>query len=355
MNTTNYFEKYLKYKNKYLELKKLTGGNPNTKNIILVGTHGFRIKCLFATLIHLTKLQNFKLQSFKNCAVIRCYSDNTHIRFEIIYNGNRSDAKEKEDGFLYYQDNNKDIIKQISLLKSQFPKFDIPINTEIFLIRHGEGIHNVLKVATHKSHPNKLLDAKLNHEGHEQAEIAGNIFKNYLKQRLSNDLIRYNINLLFCASDLDRTRETIIYFMKSLQDYNQSKKYNIKYNNVIHILPCIHEVYPSEIKGDVILSSINNPLKDVTVANNMFCEKDKYATESYANQSSCLTIQQRQTNNICQSIKINNFGPVMLDWSFYNKTRNMCPQTNLFEQIKEFINKNNIPQQRFNRGIDRSK
>ena len=30
----NYYEKYLKYKKKYLDLKKILGGNDNNQNII---------------------------------------------------------------------------------------------------------------------------------------------------------------------------------------------------------------------------------------------------------------------------------------------------------------------------------
>ena len=361
MNNTNYFEKYLKYKNKYVELKKISGGNPNTKNIILVGTHGFRIKCLFATLIHLSGIQNFTLHSFKNCAIIRCYSDNTHIRFENIYNGQRSAQKENKDRILYYQNKDKDKIKQISLLKSQFPKFDIPINIEIFLIRHGEGIHNVLNVNTHINYPNKLIDAPLNEEGKQQASRAADIFFQYFNnKRLQGDLKEHNLKLIFCASDLDRPRETVKFFMDKFKSSNiQNSLLKIDYQ--IHVLPCIHEIYPAEIKKDVKLSPTNNLLQTVTMNNNTFCERDNSmeSGQSYANLSSCAT--SKYHNPIQQNPKCGNVGNYKVNWSYYKQTkltRDNCANTNLFEQIRNFIKYypttiSNIPQQSFNRNIQR--
>jgi broad specificity phosphatase PhoE len=147
-------EKYLKYKFKYLNLKKEISlqshiGGADPVNILIV-SHNSRIRCL---------LSNFysgeEILRFKNAAIIKIEirpsiqpkGDLAQVR--LVYEGEVNNPKK---GYIV-QTPGKDT--QDKKLKEEFPKSNIFYkkdlstytgkNYNIYIVRHGEGTHNVKK------------------------------------------------------------------------------------------------------------------------------------------------------------------------------------------------------------------
>jgi hypothetical protein len=147
-NHINYFEKYMKYKTKYLELKNLIGGN--NKNIIIIATHSYRLQCILNGLRVNSIDDKVVIKRFKNCAIVKIFCDtkgNTCVQiiFQGIYVGevDTTDTTHFEE----YDIGENKILLTIDTHKH--PEYSLPQNTEIFFIRHGEGIHNTDKKNKH--------------------------------------------------------------------------------------------------------------------------------------------------------------------------------------------------------------
>lgn len=143
-------QKYLKYKVKYLNLKKQldlksqdlksqSGGEP-PKNILIV-SHNNRIRCL------LSKLYGTDIPRFKNTAIIKLEirSDDTNVRTILVHEGEVNNPKKS------YVVIEKPLAGSLNIqLPPGFPKsnLNIPENYkktsyDIYIVRHGEGTHNV--------------------------------------------------------------------------------------------------------------------------------------------------------------------------------------------------------------------
>ena len=230
----NYKDKYIKYKTKYLNFTKQYAGSGIITPVVLLCSHQGRIACLIHDITG--KILDKNLQ---NCSIVKLSIIDDSISLEIVYVGEiicdgvcSIAEKNKYYGETFKFALNKTAKKKI---KNIFKK-----NIVIYMVRHGDGKHLVLKrkgvfakigqniADRFKSSENKILrDARLTIEGIEQAQRAGE----ELNCLLDNDFIDF---IFF--SDLERTRQTIAGMLSKIE----SKKISKKVRTIV--LPCSHEV-----------------------------------------------------------------------------------------------------------------
>jgi bisphosphoglycerate-dependent phosphoglycerate mutase len=291
--------KYLKYKSKYINYKShILGGssvnyNYNNNNIILCGTHNNRLECYFK---NLNKDNEYPNKSFNNCVIIRCFRENNKVKFNMIYEG----EKNGEDVVSLCSMSNGcwDIVSFNNYFNNYSYDINLPPNTEIFLIRHGLGVHNKMNIL--KKIINTKIDSQLDPIGLEQANRAGIFLKGYI----------YSANnIIFTASHLMRAQQTIAIIMKMLAIKKQ-----------IYIVPCSHEVNMGSNNCD------SNILEYIKVASNMPTCTNNNAT--------CAKLSVFSDPNILDNYEVN------LNWDYYMEFNkyNKCQDTNM---VAEIINLNN--------------
>ncbi len=274
----DYYNKYLKYKNKYSSLKILIGGF--NRNVILCCSHNNRLECFFRSIE-----KDYPKKAFNNCVIIKYYNN----KFEMIYVGEKyeSSTHNKECW---------DIESFNNFFSNRTYNFDLPNNTEVLLIRHALGVHN--KMSLLEKIFNFKKDSQLDTDGIFQAQRAGEFLKQYLTGVS---------NLLFMASSLIRTQQTIAVIMITL-----NKKQDIL------VVTCNHE-----------LNYVSNGVCD-----SHFIQK----IPILSNIPRC-----KDSNNSCD--KLTNFSGVVkykdynisINWNHYiNKN---CQDTNILLEILEIIKK----------------
>jgi broad specificity phosphatase PhoE len=308
INDNTYFEKYVIYKTRYIELKKKSTQNPNIKHVILVATHSYRLQCILNRLrIMSTNKKMNGIKRFKNCAIVRIfrnYDENTYVElfFEGIYDGpldktDKSHFEKKDTQNFLFKIENKD--------------YTIPNDVEIYLIRHGEGEHNIATGEQKHTLNDTLKDAKLTYNGNKQARTAGDKLNSYFSIR------KFKPTYYFCASDLSRTQETIANIKYVLNKANKGEK-----ENPIYIIPCIHEITPN-------VRAIGNATED-----NCDDIKKLAPKTSIYNITSC-------SIDKCKEISININGTkhtTRLDWTKYT-SRDTCSSHNIINNILAIIKK----------------
>ena len=111
---------------------------------------------------------------------------------------------------------------------------------EFYIIRHGQGIHNGVSKPMKIALVQWYKDATLTAIGKEQARNSG--------VALNKELGDNKVNYLF-ATDLRRTRETLVEVLNVLTNgIKNISKLNLK-NTKIIILPCSHEISVEKNKG----------------------------------------------------------------------------------------------------------
>ncbi len=223
------------------------------KRIIISGTHNNRLECFFSKTFK-------KSKHFSNCAIVRCCNKNNKISFTLIYSGDHNDSS-----YWLLEEFNNIANKDYDL------NYNLPEDTEIFLVRHGKGVHN-RDALLDKIYYGNIRDPSLDNIGVNQAIAAGNFLNSYISSSYSNPKI------FFTASHLIRTQQTVGLIMKQM---------NI--NEKIYIAPCTHElIYMPNIDCDCsLIQSVpigsNIPNCDI---NNMcplltkYCHTDCYNTNS---------------------------------------------------------------------------
>jgi broad specificity phosphatase PhoE len=275
-------QKYLKYKAKYLHLKRtmqqdqklnLEGGNKET-NVIVV-THNTRLRCFIQDMVPTmidnliteyninknaddqiinridsvesmdsnnnefvaTKTKSLKQIRFKNCAIllleINISPTNVSANLSLVYDGDidEGSAKFNEVYFVKEPITNGIVFPKIDVSAGKFDNLKGPDQKiNIYLIRHAEGFHNTMSKAekigsTLKSifTTSKIIDPRLSEAGQNQAMKAGQT----LKQILSNKIING-----YYVSDLFRTRETLSVIL-----YNMGVT-----TGTMIVVPCTHEL-----------------------------------------------------------------------------------------------------------------
>ena len=337
-------KKYLKYKFKYLNLKNknlnelenmenienmvnienienmvnmknienMVGSNLETCNSLIV-THNSRLRCFledvagdffkeYIALIsknlnkHNTgKIKNIDEIRFKNCCILKICFQKDKVSIEMIYEGVVNNRKKTG----YYFTNNLysmvDIpflkIDNIPLSKFNLSEGDLKKNYNFYIVRHGEGTHNI-----NKNIIKIERDPVLTVEGNKQAIDAGKI--------LAKENIKFDY--LF-SSKLFRTRETIAGIMNEI---DKNSKLNII------ILPCSHE-----------LNFFKNGKCD---------SNNKGKPIAFENTTSCNV----QTCSIDKPNKCCIIGNFISDWTYYNtfyKENKHCSDTNMFKLAIEYI------------------
>jgi hypothetical protein len=178
-----------------------------------------------------------KNKKFMNCAIILIYSDNLNqkeVKIKMIYRG-EIDKNENKDINLYYD------VNEFNNLNLKSTKLIIPPGLNIYLIRHGQGFHNLnntlMKRLKAMNNKEILKDPQLTLKGIQQSKNVGKfLFQNYPDIK--------NNTLYFC-SVLLRTRETITNILGELNLFNQE----------IIILPCSHEISNFKLPEDIIINT----------------------------------------------------------------------------------------------------
>jgi bisphosphoglycerate-dependent phosphoglycerate mutase len=311
----NSLYKYLKYKSKYInEKKQILGGssvnynnyNNYNKNIILCGTHNNRLLCFFK---QLNINNDYPNKNFNNCVIIRCFRENYKVKFNMIYEGETYDNNENIVKSLCSISNDCwDIVSFNNYFNNYSYDINLPSNTEIFLIRHGLGVHN--KMSFLQKIININIDSQLDPIGLEQASRAGIFLKGYLNNNLKN------INIIFTASHLMRAQQTIAIIMKM-----------IKIEKQIYIVPCSHEIIYSG-NGSCDSSILQNlPV----VSNKPNCTNNN----GTCGKLSVFSDPPNYNDNYYHNYEVN------LNWDYYMKFNksNKCEDTNM---VTEIINLYNI-------------
>jgi len=202
--------------------------------VAIIATHQARIRCL------LSKFIQGKVGRFQNGAVIKMTITSQFITISLMYSGEIDENKPDKE---YYV--SRYVGDSLNFKEVQFPTLeklpntlfsDIGNNTlHLYLIRHGQGTHNVLSGMKKKT-ASVLgdVDTSLTEQGENQIARAGKYFG--LNNDRSQDSI-FNSNYLF-VSDLQRTKQTLAVFLLNAQKYS---------GRVIHatemiVLPCSHEL-----------------------------------------------------------------------------------------------------------------
>jgi hypothetical protein len=256
MNQINYSEKYIKYKTKYNELKNLIGGTQ--KNIFIVATHSYRLQCILNGMRKISNqfqqnpIQYSHIKRFKNCAIVRIYRNtNGNTCVQIIFEGVYDGIMDPKDTTHFEKADIESFLLEIN--SNTHPTYLIPVDVEIYLVRHGEGMHNVAPKTQKDS--KELLDALLTPNGHIQAYTAGIELNKYLNLRDDLKLAKYT----FCASDLRRTHETISK-IKHVLNNDKLKRKGLPVSQ-IYILSCIHEITPNLREDNATEHDCDNPTK----------------------------------------------------------------------------------------------
>jgi hypothetical protein len=260
-----------------------------------------------------------------NCAIIKINYSNNAFKFEMIYQGeldkDKLNSKNIEKKYWTISSFNKIYSIPIKNKKNDY-KFDK--NLEIYIIRHGKGIHNISSTRRkikgvfdflHNIRPfrkikerDKFFDAELDKLGIIQAQNAGDFLKDYLNKNNININSDDN-NTIIGASRLHRTRQTISQIMFRVLE-NNIQRFNI------YIFPCIFEI--SYSTGNC----------------NRIGFKTKY---SYENMPKCdgynnVKNLPKKTIIDCKNILINDNIKISLNWDYANLPQNEC-QNNFLETL----------------------
>ena len=349
----NYEQKYLKYKNKYnnLKLKIIQkGGNDNIKQTntvqstelnylnYLIVSHNTRIRCFINTLLDVNNEQlNIVKQELEKINVYK-KTNEQEIRFqngmvlkltlpansnkgilELFYKGEVTDPDR-----LYFSDEHSIENKRIQFPKIEFDyvksfKLESFLNKNInfYIVRHGEGVHNTIskfkKVINFISRSGK--DPKLTDIGIVQAKNTGQVLKNI------------NFSKIF-VSKLERTWETAYWILK-----DNISKLNVKINYIV--LPCSHELtnYSDTKNCDEANSGVPVGTENISNCESIFslriekCDEYKYNNE-------IIKINWFYYNEFYSQIKkiYGDFGEVSPNIDIYEKSNNKCRDSNMIVQ-----------------------
>jgi len=352
----NYEQKYLKYKNKYINLKlkiKQKGGDDpikqttntvqentvqdkpvqSTEQNYLIVSHNTRIRCFINTLLDANNQQLNIVKKILNIINITNQKKETEIRFqngavlkltlkansdigtlELFHSGEVTDADR-----LYFDKVKGN--KRIEFPKIEFDyvksfKMDkLEKNINFYLVRHGEGVHNNL--STIEKGINFITrsgkDPKLTAIGIEQAKKTGEVLK------------EINFSKIF-VSKLERTWETAYWILKD----NISKS-NVKINYIV--LPCSHELtnYSDTKNCDEANSGVPVGTENISNCESILssriekCDEFKYNNET-------IKINWFYYNEFySEKIQLyGDFGAVQSDT--YKKSNNKCRDSNMILQ-----------------------
>lgn len=205
--------------------------NPNiTSNVSIIATHQSRIRCMLSSIL------GEQVERFMNGAVLRLEISPENINIQLLYPGEldevKPDVKYYTNNIIGNEKNYTPVLFE-TINTSYGNKFDTQGETYIFfLIRHGQGTHNVLKGFAKKTASiSGQRDTRLTSAGFLQAENTGRF--------LANNQEFLSAKSLF-ASDLFRTIETLVTILETAD--TGGKITDGVAGNEITVLPCAHEL-----------------------------------------------------------------------------------------------------------------
>jgi broad specificity phosphatase PhoE len=273
----NYYKKYIKYKNKYLQLRyKLIGGHyielqtlqqlqpqppapqppsispqppstPQPQSISLVSekhrifvivTHQKWLECFLTEFLE-DKYKTTK-KKFKNCMFL-CISrdDKKNIEVTMVCEG-YLDPNDKKDERLYF---NTLEFNNHNYTCNHIHSNLLPPNTTMMLVRHGNGFHNsetgLLGLLKKNLNQRKYRDALLTDLGKEQAKWASVA----ILRHLSTITISHPKHCVrFCASILRRAIQTSSILLSCLRTCNEPYCTGITNDPCVYVFYNINEV-----------------------------------------------------------------------------------------------------------------
>jgi phosphohistidine phosphatase SixA len=211
-----------------------------------------------------------EIASFMNCAILKIHMNGSYVTIELVYQGELDEDKGKKRRYFVTQSDNtqsdntqsdntqSDNTQSDNIVKVVFEKITLPLENTIlshfinkenytfYLMRHGQGDHNVRTGFWKKATAVVGIgNTTLTQTGINQAINAADFAANEL------NLDPTTINYLF-TSDLKRTRQTLAYFYMQLCI---NKKLINNTNKTFYILPCSHEL--SYVKSNESITNID--------------------------------------------------------------------------------------------------
>lgn len=252
-----YYKKYIKYKNKYLQYKRiLYGGLPQPPlSVIVLASHQNAIGEFLSVLVtNFTKTR----KKFKNCACLEIAKDGDIVRVSMVYEGELDQQDTKKDPKLYFtpvEFNKQQYQFNLNHASKIGVNVNIGDNVKIFLVRHGNGPHNEhtgLEGAIVKSKDEETYtDPLLTPLGISQAERASIL--------IINKITSYNrqCTIKLCSSRLRRAIQTvgIIGYHLSIPQIQ-----NVSMELRVIIIPGVEEIVDSKGNTEYTIFSIGlNP------------------------------------------------------------------------------------------------
>jgi hypothetical protein len=219
-----------------------------------------------------------QVASFKNAAIIRLVITKESVKASLVVSG-IIDAKENKSKYTYFVRPDEMGKSDTAYTEVPFQDYSTPNNfhdvgddTYVFyLVRHGQAEHNVLK-GIGKAFSYK--DTSLTSAGKEQATDSG--------IKLTSEIIKnsreYKYPDFLFASDLKRTRQTLLQIMKGMPSFKE--KLGTKRD--IIILPCAHELRykydPESATCDAKQGTMGLPWTKTPNENISTCTRDTCST-----------------------------------------------------------------------------
>jgi len=186
--------------------------------ITVIGTHQARIRCL---LTEITK-NRISFKKFKNCCILEIKIESGHNKSSVnlVYEGEGDDSEN-----VYGKFNKIEFTYNCELYNNKY---------KFYLIRHGEGIHNVYNIFLKPFKSLLNRDTELTSRGKDQAKRAG-----------------FELNEIFKKNDIEHIEHIYISDLKRTFQTLELVLVNEKSPPKYKILPCNHElIYTSKTKCD---------------------------------------------------------------------------------------------------------
>ena len=232
---TNYYKKYIKYKNKYLQYKSLLHGGTTIiePTLVFLASHQNAITVF---LMHLIDGYAKTRKKFKNCmclCIARDDTDTNKVKITMIYEGELDTKDKSKDPRLYFttdEFNSRDY----KLIDSYAQR--IPQHVKIFLVRHGNGPHNaqtgLTGVITKLGNGEVYTDPLLTPLGIQQAERASVVILQQVKKHIG-------CKVFVCSSRLRRAIQTAAIIMTYIEDV---KGINVTLDRRVIVIPGVEEI-----------------------------------------------------------------------------------------------------------------
>ena len=323
LNEEIYFKKYLKYKSKYSKLMNLVGGVPEKKIFIISSHHNRMVITIFETLVLMGQTIPEISFNLDNCTILKIDKVAEDVKIKMISPVVNTDPKYRS-------------ICQINELQLSIPMSEFPSDLIIYLVRHGQGFHNISGSSEADIH-----DAVLTPTGKGQVLLASRAINQDI-DKLPNK----NYKIFLGCSHLKRTWQTVYNLYNNL---SSELKEHVK--KEIFIIPCLHEM----VRQINTSQHYQHDSPSKRTALNPFLAEEKYkgqVTHSNisADELKHVLLESKPKNNIYDGIKEHSYQEtdsevINLNWSYYTdihmtekKSYEHCAEITVIKAICNFYN-----------------